>query len=721
MQSADPIDPAEFLFDQDGHLPANARQTILVVDDQPTNVHALHQIFSSDHEVLVATNGQDGLNLARSRHPDLILLDIVMPDLDGKEVCRQLKAAADTADIPVIFITGNTDTADEVAALALAAVDFIRKPFEPLVVRARVQVHLELRQKNQQLLASRSALALAATAFSHTSEGIIILDTNGLVIAINKAFETVSGRASAQTIGRAFKDWELAPGSRYGSNVIWEQMQDTGFWNGEILCLNQNGSTSAQLLNINQVLDEAGRRTHFVVNMTDITRLKGLQKELESMANFDALTGLPNRVLLADRMRQAMTQHSRRGKALAVCYLDLDGFKAVNDNYGHNYGDELLIALSNRLRKALRDGDTLARIGGDEFVAIASDISSDKDRERVLARLLRAASDPIHVKDAELQVSASIGVAIYPKDADTQETLMHLADQAMYVAKQLGKNRSQMYSGIMDGSAENIEARQQELQKAVANKELVLHYLPRVSMRTGNLNGYEALLRWSHPRLGSLLPSDFLADHQNSPLMIQLTDWVIGESLQQLERWRATELDHPISINLSGFDLFETDLAQRLALQLKAHPSVAPSSLQLEIQERVLMQQVDRAASVLKSCAALGVGFTIDNFGTGYATAAYLRKLPCSAIKIDRSFASNLINDSNSQSVVRGVLGLAKAYGCKVIADGVESFSVSEVLRRMGCDSIQGHYIAPAMRAGSIANWLPDWSAKVRLEASQRA
>ena len=443
------------------------RKCILVVDDQPSNVHSIYQIFCDEHDVLMATSGQQALDLIEKSLPDVILLDVVMPNMDGHEVCRRLKINPLTEHIPVIFVSGNKESSDEIAGLSLQAADFIHKPFVPEVVRARVKTQLHLKHKSDQLLASQDALRLAASVFTHSKDGILMLNAQGVILDANAPFKSIQGLSNDRLIGAHFNELTVARGSQIDYKDIWSELIKHHQWSGEVQRMNKLGESRAYLLNISPVLDEQSETTHYVGLYTDISQLKDYQNILESMARFDGLTGLPNRALMADRLNQTLVQSKRRGKSMAVCFLDLDGFKAVNDNYGHDYGDELLVGLSKRMRKALRDGDTLARIGGDEFVALVADIDVDSAYEMVLDRLLTAASEPIQVKDATLQVSASIGVALYPRDGEDPDTLIRHADQAMYVAKTSGKNRYQSYSAIKNLNEPTPPNREAEIRQAM--------------------------------------------------------------------------------------------------------------------------------------------------------------------------------------------------------------------------------------------------------------
>lgn len=690
------------------------RKCILVVDDQPSNVHSIYQIFCDEHDVLMATSGQQALDLIEKSLPDVILLDVVMPNMDGHEVCRRLKINPLTEHIPVIFVSGNKESSDEIAGLSLQAADFIHKPFVPEVVRARVKTQLHLKHKSDQLLASQDALRLAASVFTHSKDGILMLNAQGVILDANAPFKSIQGLSNDRLIGAHFNELMVARGSQIDYKDIWSELIKHHQWSGEVQRMNKLGESRAYLLNISPVLDEQSETTHYVGLYTDISEIKDYQNLLESMAKFDGLTGLPNRALMADRLNQTLVQSKRRGKSMAVCFLDLDGFKAVNDNYGHDYGDELLVGLSKRMRMALRDGDTLARIGGDEFVALVADIDVDSAYEMVLDRLLTAASKPIQVKDATLQVSASIGVALYPRDGEDPDTLTRHADQAMYVAKTSGKNRYQSYSAIKNLNEPTPPNREAEIRQAMIQGELLMHYQPKIFLQTGQVTGVEALLRWKHPKLGLLLPAEFLTGIENTDLSVEVGDWTLNEVLRQLDNWQAADLHVPISLNIDCSHLTQPNFANRLAELLQTYPKVQPSCLEIEINENHILADLAAVSAVIKSCHALNVRFALDHFGSGYASMSYLRELACDIIKIDQAYIKNLLTNANSLGVVKGIIGLANAFEREVVANGVESFEVGTMLLSLGCRDAQGYYIAQSMSATAFVNWLLSWNTGLR-------
>ena len=466
--------------------------------------------------------------------------------------------------------------------------------------------------------------------------------------------------------------------------------------------------------------DDDGRPLRIVGTNADITLLKEHQQQLEHIAHYDALTNLPNRVLLGFRLQQAMAQCQRRNQSLAVAYLDLDGFKAVNDRHGHDVGDQLLVLIAQRMKVVLRECDTLARIGGDEFIAVLADLDQPQDCEAVLERLLQAAAAPATVGEALLQVSASIGVTLYPRDGVDAEQLMRHADQAMYQAKQAGRNRYHLFDVEQ---AVAVQAQRESIEHicgALERREFVLYYQPKVNMRSGAVIGVEALIRWQHPERGLLPPAAFLPVIEDQTISVEVGNWVIDAALTQMDEWLAAGLDLPISVNIAAYHLQQDNFVARLGELLAAHPGVNPAHLELEILETSALDDVAQVSEVMHACRAYGVTFALDDFGTGYSSLTYLKRLPAELLKIDQSFVRGMLDDPDDLAIVVGVVGLANAFRRKVIAEGVETVAIGEVLVRLGCELAQGYGIARPMPAAALPDWAGTWRPDASWTASER-
>ena len=448
----------------------------------------------------------------------------------------------------------------------------------------------------------------------------------------------------------------------------------------------------------------------FVTLYIDITSTKKHQRELEHLAHFDALTGLPNRVLLADRLRQGMAQTLRRGQQLAVAYLDLDGFKQVNDSMGHDVGDQLLVILAGRMKQALRDGDTIARLGGDEFVAVLTDMEGPQGNVPMLKRLLAAVDAPVHLLGQDMLVSASVGVTFFPQAQEVgADQLMRQADQAMYLAKQAGKNRYHVFDTEHDLTLRGQRDQLSRLVRALADDEFVLHYQPKVKMRTGEVLGVEALIRWQHPEQGLLPPAAFLPNIENDDLAIDVGEWVINTALAQLAQWQSTGMRLGVSVNVGARQLQQLGFVTFLQAALAAQPSVNPGDLEIEVLETSALQDMARVCEVMAQCHALGVHFSLDDFGTGYSSLTHLRRLPVSQLKIDQSFVRDMLTDPDDLSILVGVLDLSVSFHRSAIAEGVETVAHGCMLLQLGCEFAQGYGIARPMPAHEFPGWMEQW------------
>ncbi|WP_341503195.1 EAL domain-containing protein [Gallaecimonas sp. GXIMD4217] len=556
---------------------------------------------------------------------------------------------------------------------------------------------------------ANARLQLAASVFTHAREGIIIADARGTIIDVNDAFTRITGYQRHEALGRNARMLKSGRQSPQFYKEMWRALVDHGHWHGEIWNRRKNGELYVEMLTISAVLDDAGRTRHYVALFTDITLLKEHQKHLEHVAHYDALTGLPNRMLLAKRLRQAVARSDRTGRPMAVVYLDLDGFKAINDSHGHHVGDEMLVALSRKMRQALRDSDVLSRIGGDEFVAVLPDLGQPRDCEPVLNRLLQALSAPVQVSGQMMQVSGSLGVTLYPTDAVDTEKLVRHADQAMYQAKQAGKNRYHFFDVAQDVAIKALGESLADIRQALDGGQLVLHYQPKVNMRTGALVGVEALLRWQHPSRGLLPPSEFLPLVAERRLGADIDQWVLGQTLAQLHAWQQRGLCLPVSVNVGAQLLQRDDFLDGLKAQLARYPGLPRGSLELEVLETSALEDMGHTAELMQACQALGVHFALDDFGTGYSSLTYFRHLPADQLKIDRSFVRDMLEDPEDLAIVDGVIGLASAFRRQVVAEGVESLAHGRALLSLGCELGQGHGIARPMPASELPGWAAQW------------
>jgi diguanylate cyclase (GGDEF)-like protein/PAS domain S-box-containing protein len=554
-------------------------------------------------------------------------------------------------------------------------------------------------------------LNITASVFTHAGEGVLISDPDSRILAVNDAFLQIIGHpAGHDLIGTSTRDLRIAYEQDQSFASLRENLDRYGVWEGELRGERASGERYVAALNVNVVRDPAGEVSHHVAILTDITQLKAHQHQLEHIAYHDALTGLANRTVLADRLQQAMARARRHQQQVSVVYVDLDGFKAVNDTYGHDQGDILLVTIARRMRDSLREDDTLARIGGDEFVAVLSDLRDAADVGPMLERLLVAASEPVPLAAGEGRVSASMGVTFYPQtDATDADQLLRQADHALYQAKLAGKNRYHLYDAARDRAARSRHDALQEIRAGLDDGQFALHYQPKVNLRTGALVGAEALIRWQHPQRGLLAPGSFLPVVENHPLGITLGEWVIDTALGQAARWRQAGFDLPISVNVAAAHLQDPDFVPRLRAALQAHPPTGRGQLEIEILETSALADLEHTAAVMRECAALGVGFALDDFGTGYSSLLYLKHLPADTLKIDHSFVRELLHEADNVPILEGVLTLARGFGRTAVAEGVETVEQGRVLLQLGCELGQGYAIARPMPADELPGWAAGW------------
>jgi diguanylate cyclase (GGDEF)-like protein/PAS domain S-box-containing protein len=577
-------------------------------------------------------------------------------------------------------------------------------PYKGRTVRATEYNDITERKRTEE------RLQLAASVFSHAREAILITTPDGTIIEVNDAFTRITGYARDEALGHNPRLLDSRSQDKEFFASMWRDLTIKGHWHGELWNRRKNGELFAAMQTISAVRDARGEVQQYVALFSDISAQKAQQRQLEHIAHYDALTTLPNRVLLADRLHQAMAQAPRRGDHLAVAYLDLDGFKQVNDRHGHETGDLMLVAKANDMQQTLRDSDTLARLGGDEFVAVLPDLPDVALSLPMLDRLLEAVARPVTIGDHVLQVSASVGVAFYPQhDEIDADQLLRQADQAMYQAKQAGKNRYHVFDAIEDRNVRGHHETVAHIRRALEDRQLVLHYQPKVNLRNGQVIGLEALIRWQHPQRGLLPPAVFLPVIEDHPLAVEVGEWVIDAALTQMAVWRAADVDLPVSVNVGARQLQRPGFAQRLRELIAAHPALRPSDLELEILETSALEDLNHVARVIEDCAALGVGFSLDDFGTGYSSLTYLKRLSVNQIKIDRSFVHDMLDDPDDLAILSGILGLASAFGRQAVAEGVESVEHGTMLLRLGCECAQGYGIARPMPAGDVTAWLAAW------------
>jgi diguanylate cyclase (GGDEF)-like protein len=609
--------------------------TVLIIDDTPANVGILVEYLEGRRvRVAVAQEGEEGLARAEFVQPDLILLDVMMPGMDGFETCRRLKAVAATRDIPVIFMTSLSETHDKLSGFAAGGVDYITKPFQLDEVWARVTTHLALRSA-QKRLAQQNTQLQQEIAMRRQAEA-----------DLQSANDALEVRVAERT---------------------------------------------AELVRTNACLKEK------------IAEYNQAERRIDHMAHHDALTGLPNRLLLEDRINQAIAQARRnQDEMVAQLHIDLDHFKTINDSLGSQIGDRMLQAVAARLQQCTREGDSLGCLGGNAFGVCLSALPTSNDAALVASKVLDSLSRPFAVDGHELHVSASIGVSLFPSDGDDAAALLHAANAAMYKAKQKGRGNYQFFTAALHEAAKRRMAATNQLRQALAHDEFSVYYQPQVDMESGRIFSAEALLRWTPPGKAPRSCVEFIAIAEETGVIVPIGEWVLRQACAQLRRWR--DGGHPemrIAVNLSARQFAQANLTTFVA-QVLADTGIPADALELEITESMTMQPSDDNIAVLHQLSNMGVQLSIDDFGTGYSSLAYLQTFPIHALKIDRSFVIGINEETHDAAIVAAIIAMAHSLHLNLIAEGVDSAEHVSFLTAHGCLAAQGFYYSQAVPADAM-------------------
>jgi diguanylate cyclase (GGDEF)-like protein/PAS domain S-box-containing protein len=569
---------------------------------------------------------------------------------------------------------------------------------------ARASIELERREADKKL-------KLSARVFGEAHEGIFITYPDGSIVDVNPMFCEITGYERDEVIGQNPRIFSSGKHNPEFYADMWQSVIDKGYWHGEVWNCKKGGELYAVMLTISSIEDEAGKTSHYVCLFSDITESKEQQQKLELMAHYDVLTQLPNRALFADRFSQAVAHSKRSQTLLAICFLDLDNFKSVNDNYGHTVGDELLIEVARRIKLNIREEDTVSRQGGDEFTLLLGELESYPQCEQMLQRLLFSLAEPYLINDFPHRITASIGLSLFPYDDADLDTLVRHADQSMYQAKLDGRNQYHLFNPEQDHQTIQQQDDLQEIERALATDEFQLYFQPKVNMKTGEVYGAEALIRWLHPEKGLIAPLDFLPKIEGTDLEVEIGDWVVAKALKQLDLWKMQDIELEVSVNIACNHLQAPSFFAMLDGLLELHPNVDSHNLQLEILESSALGELQIMSSIIKTCReALGVSVALDDFGTGYSSLAHIRNLSADTIKIDQSFVRDMLDDPNDYAIIDSVIGLSDSFNRAVIAEGVEEAEQGLMLLVMGCEFAQGYGIARPMPASEFLDWLHSYS-----------
>ena len=559
----------------------------------------------------------------------------------------------------------------------------------------------------------KEQLQLSAQVFTQSNEGLILLDCNRNIVMVNKAFTKITGYSEEEALGKNPRF--LASGKHDADfyNAMWDSIAKTYSWQGELWNKRKDGTLYPQWLSIQGMRDSYGKLTHYTGLFVDMTERKKTEEQVQWLAHFDALTGLPNRTLLRERSNLALSLAQRRNEPLALMFLDLDGFKNVNDSLGHNTGDELLKQFASRLKGLVREQDTISRQGGDEFVLVLPNTDTG-GATSIAEKLLAIAAEPYHIDPHELNLTASIGIAMFPSDGMDFETLSCSADTAMYRTKQNGRNNYCFFTAEMQAKSSRMLELDSALRRAMERNQLSLRFQPIMSLNYGVNVGFEALLRWEHPQLGLISPDEFIPVAESNGQIILIGEWILRSVVKQLKKWVDAGNDNlMVSVNLSAVQFRDRRLTDQISEILKEN-DLDPKHLVLELTESVAMEKPESAIVIIDSLKERGIKVSIDDFGTGYSSLAYLKRFAAHSLKIDGSFIQEIPHDPENMAIVSAIVSLARNLGITTIAEGVENIQQLNYLKEIGCTAIQGHYFSRPLTAMAASDFLAMELEKIR-------
>ncbi len=684
------------------HSMCLSQKSVLFVDDEADICDLMRDYLSLFFaQVHIAYDGQEGLDLYIRHRSEIVITDIKMPRLGGLEMARSILAI--DPEVAIVVVSAHTENRYLHDALNLGIRYYEYKPIDLLMLKEKLQQACE----HQELL---YRLRLSQSVIDNTHDAVVIMDEYFGIAHVNAAFEAVTGYSKARVIGKPLS-FVLSRESKNGvalegmDRIIAHERK----WQEKLWCRHKDGHRYPVWMTISVVEDEIHAKS-FIALFSDISVLEAQEEQLQHIAYHDALTNLPNRNLLTQLLEQEMLHVGRNGGVLSLCFIDLDGFKEVNDLYGHDAGDYVLKETARRIRQTLRASDIAARLGGDEFVVVLSQLQSLDEAEPLLVRLLKHIEEPIAYDHHQLVVSASIGVSSFDQKAKVgTEVLLRQADQAMYNAKQDGKGRYHFF----DHEASQRIARQNALirsmETALEEGEFVLHYQPQVEMHNGRVIGFEALLRWACPGKDLCYPDSFLPQvSSHGALMRRIDMWVFERACIQLQTWKKQGLEISISIN-STINFFHIPDLTSLLKERIERCGVDASKIEFELLESIGIADFQATIKVLEALRAMGFKIAIDDFGTGYASLEYIKQMSVDTIKIDRSFVQDLFKTRRNLSIIEATIALSQAFRCEVIAEGVESEEQGRLLLSLGCTKAQGYLIAKPFAPEAIGDFLNRW------------
>jgi len=683
------------------------------VEDDPDDVLLLRLTLrdpgTSISELAHAASLNDaGKHLARTVF-DIILLDLGLPDAQGLEAVRRVRAMAPR--VPLVVLTGLDDESVALKALQEGAQDFLVKgQIDSRGLLRALRYAMERKMMEHALFMEKER---AQVTLNSIGDSVVCTDFSGNITFVNATAEKMVGWSCQEAAGRPMADvFRFVDAT---SREAIPNPMETAVSQGRTVHLPANcvllgryGSEIPIEDCISPIDDREGRPTGAVIVFRDVSAARAMSKQISHAAQHDFLTGLPNRMLLNDRITQAIALAARHTRKVALVFLDLDGFKHINDSLGHPIGDRLLQSIAARLADCVRASDTVSRQGGDEFVVLLSEIKQLEDPAMSVRRMLQVLAQPHYLDNHELHVTASIGVSVYPDDGHDAETLIKNADTAMYQAKENGRQSYQFFEPFMNFRAVERQSIEEGLRRALERQEFSLQYQPKVNLRTGEITGAEALLRWTHPARGPVSPKEFIPVAEDSGLILPIGNWVLREACRQARAWVQAGLPNAtMAVNISAMEFRDGRFLESVFAALE-ETGMKPESLELELTESVLMKRAGFAQSILKSLRASGVQVALDDFGTGYSSLSYLRKFSVDSLKVDQSFVRQITEEPCETTIVTAIIGMAHSLKMRVVAEGVETREELEFLQTHYCDEAQGYYFSPPVSAFQFAELLRD-------------
>lgn len=547
-------------------------------------------------------------------------------------------------------------------------------------------------------------IILLTNVFENTIEGIVITNSEGIIEKVNNAFTKITGFKPEEAIGenpRILKSDRHDPAFY---EEMWDSLLARGMWEGEIWNRRKNGETYPEWLSIHAVMDSEEKTIHYVALFHDLTVIKHKEEKIKYQANYDALTGLPNRQLINDRLKMAIAHSHRNELPLGVLFVDLDDFKNINDSLGYYYGDLLLQEVARRLTECCREEDSVARLGGDEFLLIAQCLRKEEPAAARLAeRIIESLKQPFLLKDKQVYINASIGITIYPNDGNDIEALQQNAEVAMYRAKSQGKNQFSLFTEELNREVLRRIALGNDLREALSREEFMVYYQPKVDLKTGIVSGMEALVRWNRLKKEMVSPIEFISLAEDLGVIYSLGQWVLSMACRQAREYGvACQRDLFVAVNLSVKQFRQDNLVEMIKETLH-ETGLSPNLLTLEITENIVISDIEATIETLKRLKELGVQVSIDDFGTGYSSLSYLKKMPLNELKIDKSFVDDTPDDAEASAIVKTILSLARSLNLKTVAEGVETKEQLAFLRNEGCDEMQGYLFSKPLPASEMA------------------